>query len=494
MISEQFLMLLNDLDDELVANAKITDSSSAAKVAKKKTNVAKRGLRWPRIVAIAACLLLIVSTALIILPMLRGGGPVNPPDTTGSVALVQSGSTITGKQELFYGNTDVGEGGNADMAAPGFEIQTVIEAEIIEVLPDTYYYAAGYYLPLYVARVRVVDQIRGEGLPGEIFLCYPYYDRSVFDGFERFIMSLEQTGVENYMLVNDTQGRVDYFSNMFEVTLTRDLGYGSVIAFNDGRVDSSFWDNTDHLISKVNIGKSYFDNLLSNPDYYYYPASKNSTLLGVRSNILALSADKDNYHVRERGCDYVTLDDIFVTEEAQSLRSYLEPTEKSVFMQEIIVNPDRTIAFYTRVINGFLTNEEIIIGGYNGEAGNILRMGDSYPPETLDSVPDIGAALAELDLSTLSPPHIEITETMSFSHSSASAVYRLVDGAVYGIVRVIWNYKHSNIENAYQKDDMYYLYDGNGQGRVLERDELRAIIGDDIFILKFPYNATEVWD
>lgn len=453
----------------------------------------KRKKKYIRTGMIAACLVLIACVALIpVIKNMIGDAVIDPPDVL-SVSTVTAGNSITGKQELVYGDPSQSEG-EADMIAPGFEIQTVIEAEIVEVLPDTYYYATSYYLPFHVAKVRVVDQIRGKGLPSEIFLCYPYYDTNVFDGYERFIMSLEQVGIENYMLVNDTQKRVDYFSNMFEVCITRDIGYGSVIAFNGGKVDKSFWDDADHLVSKVSIGKEFFEGMLDSPKNYYYPAQENSSVTEVKKNITELAKNKDNFHIWDNICDYVTADDVFISESSKEIRSYVTPSENNVFMQNITLREDRVIADYTRIINGFITDEKICINGYTGENGNVSKSGETYTDGDLQKIPNIAEALDNMDLSELKPPHIKITDDMYFSHSNASGVYRKINGKVYGIIRVMWYYGIDGIERAYQKDDMYYLYDENGNGTVVERDELKEVIGEDSFIQRFYYDAMTAWD
>ena len=449
---------------------------------------------WLRFGAIAACFLLIVS-AVIVVPMLRDSGDnpiINPPNKdVPSISTMKGGNKITGKQELMYGDSS-GSEGEADMIAPGFEIQTVIEVEVIEVLPDTYYYANSYYLPFHVAKLRVVDQIRGDGLPEEIYLCYPYYDTTVFDGYERFIMSLEQVGIENYALVNGSQSRVDYFSNMFEVRSTRDLGYGSVIAFNDGKVDSSFWNKTNAVISTMN---GYIDIMLDQPhESYYYPATRNSTIEKVKSNILELANDEDNWHISTYRYNYVTAADVFVSDEAKAIKSYLEPSETNVFVYYLTLTEDRVIANYTRIINGFYTDETICINGYNGENGNVSRSGVIYSKEDLTKIPNIGEALDNMSLSELTPPHIEITDGMSFGYSNARGIYRKVNGKVYGVIRVMWYYKYPDITNAYLKDDMYYLFDENGNDSIVERDELREVIGDDNFIQDFRYDAMISWD
>ena len=451
-----------------------------------KANKPKSKRIWLRFGAIAACFVLILSAVLII-P--RPGDTNNPPNNgIPSTSTMTYGNIITGKQMLIYGDDSSISEGIAYMIPPGFEIQTVIEAEVIEVLPDTYYWDASSYVPLHVAKLRVVDQIRGDGLPKEIYLKYPYYETTIFDGYERFILSLEQAGIENYALINETQSRVDYFSNMFETCLVSDLGYGSVIAFNDGKVDDSFWDKTDYITSEFFEG--CIDRMLdkTDPIYSYYPASRNSTIAEVKSNILELAKEEGNRHISTARYDYITADDVFLSDDAKEAKAYLEPSETNVFIYYLSIGNERVIAEYTRIINGFRTDERIIINGYNGENGNVSRRGETYTEDDLAKIPNIGETLANMNLSELDPPHIEITEEMLLIYANASGVYRKVDGRVYGIIRVMWNYKYTDSTNTYQKDDMYYLCDENGNESIVERDELRAVIGDDSFIQRFRYD------
>ena len=153
MTNKEFYRELGNIDPKMIEAA-----APADKVQKKKKNT------WIKWASLAACFCLIVS-AIIVVPMLRDSGNnpiINPPNSDiPSISTMISGNMITGKQELIYGDPSSGSEGEADMIAPGFEIQTVIEAEVIEVLPDTYYYAASYYEPFHVAKLRVVDQIRG---------------------------------------------------------------------------------------------------------------------------------------------------------------------------------------------------------------------------------------------------------------------------------------------------------------------------------------------
>ena len=103
--------------------------------------------------------------------------------------------------------------------------------------------------------------------------------------------------------------------------------------------------------------------------------------------------------------------------------------------------------------------------------------------------------MASLNLSELQPPHTDLSEYMTFKYLRGQGFYRKVEGEVYGIVRLQWHYScfrqwEDNIYyDGYVMDDCYYLYDSEGNGRIMEREELREVIGDDrSIIFRFPYN------
>ena len=462
-------------------------------ITKAKTKKPKSKNVWHRIGAIAACFVLILS-AVIVVPMLRDSGDnpiIDPPNNdvpsndVPSISTIKGGYKITGKQELVYGDPSSGDEGAASIIAPGFYINTVIQANVIEVLPD-YYYTPDLSIRYLVAKLSVVESIRGSGLPNEILMRFPYYTSDIFDGYDTFIFSLQQVGVENFMMINDTKREVTYFPHMFDVEMVADLGYGSVIAFKDGKVDTSFFDKANHF-----NGGGYIAKLLQDPSLYFYPVGYDTTLDEAKVNIKELSrkSSEESMYVSDQPYDYLKVDDIFVSDEGKIIKSYLEPSEMSVFMQEIYPREDRVVATYTRVINGFVTEEQITINGYTGENGNVSQSDTRYNENDLTKIPNIGEALESINLSELEPSHIEVVDGMYFKYAKAMGVYRKVDGKIYGIVRVIWNYTFPEYTNGYIRDDCYYLYDQNGNGSIVERDELKAIIGDDNFILRFSYDS-----
>ena len=447
-----------------------------------------------RIGALAACFLLLISSILI-LPILKryGDSPiVDPPDipipptlTPSTVSTVPSGSIITGKYIATHGDTAYANGGTVSSCylPTKFYANTVIHATAAEILPDRYYIpvSPGNNEYCKVVKLSVAEAIRGEGLPSEIFLSVPADTADAYGEYEDFILSLEQTGIENYMMINQSTGKVTYFPHMFTVYEGSPAG-GSAIAFNNGIVSASFWDKTQKneyylrdILRMFNEGKAN-----------NYPAEPGSTLSEVKEKLLYLLQSEltfqDRTAIVDKKHDYITADDVFFTEEGKRIKEYLEPSEKHVFTQSIRYSATNLYVNYNRIINGFVTEEKIKVW----EDGTVTRTGEAYGEADLERLPDIGGLLAELELSQLSPSHTELKEGMKFRCAVATGAYRKGnDGRVYGIVRILWYYSYGQLK---YRDDCYYVYDTNGNGSVLERDELTALIGDDGYIMDFEYN------
>lgn len=442
----------------------------------------------------AACVgvMLVAMLFAVVIPMLGGQDTVDPGhDGTyiPPIPTVALGDTVTGKPEISWGTPGKTEASDS-IIAPGFHYNLVIEAQVLEILPDTYYTPDLPNISYRVARLAVLDTLRGEGLPQEIFFRFPYYSGEVLQGFDCFIFSLRQIGVENYLMISEEQGRITYFSDMFQVERVDDLGYGSVIAFNDGTLDESFWDALTHFHGSGTIKQML--------DWDLYPVNHGDTVEQAKDRILA-HMQMDGAHISGDRSAYVTTEDIFLSDEARALQQgVLTPSPTSVFMQKMYPNEDRVIAIYTRVINGCVSDEVITFNAYTGEVGEVARRGEAYSAGELSSVPDLGAVLKDLDLSAIKPPHTEITEGMRLQHATATGAYRKIDGELYGVIRLLWQYTpagYGGVSNVYSYDDCYFLYDAQGNGRQLERDAIREILGeDDSFICKFGYGDVIIYD
>ena len=400
------------------------------------------------------------------------------------------GDRLTGRQELSFIDNDIKEAGNDRycLISPGFYIGSVIEAEIIEVYPDLYSYGSGHDSifssenTLHVAKVKVLESFNTEGLPEEIFISYPHYDADIFDGYERFIMSLEQVGVENYLLINETQGRIDYFSNMFESHYV-DMGYGSFIAFNNNKVDTSFWKKANYMDSYTPNLPPAMERVLDEPGWYVYPATRTSTLKEVKANVRRMIKAKNKNFPNSRNDHsyYLTSDDIFVSEEAKKIRDYVKPDNNNVFSYKLTVTSDEIEAVYTRLVNGFQTDEVITIREGGDGNRDIVVKGEKHTVEDLKKMPDMVSVIEDLNIFDMQPPRVDPVKLgLSLKSVSAEGIYRNIDGKIYGIVRVLWVFTDGK---ANARDAIYYLYDESGEGRVVGEEELRAIIGDDKFII-----------
>lgn len=450
-----------------------------------------------RILAIAACLA-VVFGIIIAMPLMQPDDPEPdlPPNDDPEPDLPQNGTSIpgltvvdklSGKQDQLYGTPDFGDSGDADEVPPQFAVGTIVEAKVIEVLPDVYYNPSIYYGSSYtpvkkyhVARLSVIDHIFGDGHPDEIFLKYPYYSADIFEGHDTFVFSLRQAEIENCIMFNESQKETVCFSNLYEIPGIDDLGYGCVIAFRNGTVDTSFWDKTTHYLSH-----GY------NPSSKY-PAKNSSTVEEVKANIESLVTKflkdgTDHGYNKKPFFDYRTPENVFLSDESRQIQEYIKPSESNVFVQQrLAVNTNTTIVTYVRTINGFLTEEKIIVNGYVGnEIVDVQKFGEAYTPEDIASAPDIGSAIEKLDLSELKPPHLEIVDGMELKCSFAQGFYRKANGKVYGIIRIFWYYTEHCGD--YIMDDCYFLYDQDGNGSMVEREDLKALFGDDPVIARFDY-------
>lgn len=469
MKTKQFNEGLCHIDEELVKEYIEQKEKAVAKARKKSL--------WLRFGATAACLVLIVSTVILSL--------MHQTNFT-----FKSPNKLTGKQEIVLGNIGTDNNTQASEPAPqAFLMHTIVEAKVVEILPDSYYVPYGYVSDTryryHIARFRIIDTLRGDGHPEEIFFRFSTYPTSILDGYDRFLLSIEQVGVENFMMINETNGEISYFPHMYEVAGPEDLGYGCVIAFNKGKVDTSFYDKLIPY-SKMHYNKMY---LIDAPKKYDFPASRNSTINEVKQNTKTLINkwnDENSHRVYaiRPFYDYYTADDIFISDEGKKIQSLIND-EAKCFTQRITINDDRILAQFTRIINGFTTEEQISVNGYSGDNGNVLREGWIYSAEDISNAPDIGSMIEKLNLAEIEPPHIDVPDKLNYKGSVAKGFYRKIDGKIYGIVRILWYYNDLHLFNnmyADVVDHLYYLYDSEGNVSIVERDDLREMIGKDAIV------------
>lgn len=409
----------------------------------------------------AACLALFLAIALLL--------PSFFPDSSEKFAAPQVRSVaanhiLTGPQSISWKGEAAAPSSNAATYPPRFQIQTVIEAEVVEVLPDAYSSPINPGTAYHVVRLRVLDAIRGKGLPDEIYLEYYHYGTDIFDGYDSFILSLKQFGLSDYPLINNRTREYEYFPHMFEV-MGADLGYGSVIALNDGVLDESFWEKANRRLDS----RTPLD-MISPP----YIASANSTRDEIRASI----CEEAETNPSALYSDYVSNDEVFATEETLSLRPYLSPSDGNLFVPGLISGNGGYRVLFIRVLLGFRTDEEILLDFF-GETVSISRRGEAFTAEDCSSLPDLSAVLSALPLTEVEPPNLSIPSGARLSSVTAGGNYYKVNGKVYGVVAISWFYVVPNggKQNKTLSDTLYLLYD-NESGRTVSLEELMAAIGD----------------
>ncbi len=444
-----------------------------------------------RIGAMAPCVCLIIGI-LLALPRPDAGLPGNSGQGGISTPIISVGEKLTGVQEKVYGSPDFLEDTSGkEIPGAGFRIHIVLHVRVEEILPDTYYIPdVGYEFEqsYRIARLSIIESLRGEGFPEEIYLRFPYHPADVLEGYDSLFITAKQVGVENYLMINKSQNEITYFPNMFSVTGPEDVLYGAVIPINDGKIDESFWDKYNNIYNS-----SGAKSLLSEKYSSYYPASHGSSLEEIKERIEAMilernEATADYVYPIKSPYDYYTASDIFTSDEAKAVKEYVQPSESNSFVQRITINNDRVIGFYSRIIGGFASGERIVVNGYTGEIGNVLIEGCSYSPEDLVGIPDLGTALDNLDFADTRPTHLSNIDDLEIKYAVAKGFYRKSEDRVLGIIRIFWYCVDPEDHYVYYMDDCYYLYDEEGYGRVVERDELRAVIGDDFIIASFKHD------
>ena len=471
MKKRELLDLLSNIDDELLEGVE------------KDTKSAKVWVKWS---ALAACLCIVAVIAVGVGMPFFNTDPsdtqsstesVTPQETPGDqygllrIPVVQAGNKIGGKTEINVNNKSSNV--TAEISYPGFRIRTVVEVEVVEVLDDLYYAHGGYSSSRWIARLKIKDVVLGSGLPEEIYLHYhSRYGENVFDGYDSFILSLSQIGTEDYMMINQNTLEAEYFPNMFDVYYSANICSGSIIAFSDGVADHTWYSKVACWLFDMNG----------------YPAKEGDTIEQVKGNIRAFVND-ENYSLEiNTDTEYVSPEMLFESEEAAAIRYLTSPESGNAFLQYLSVNSDRYTVRYERMINGFCTNEYIILTVYSDGSVKTEYGEEGYTESDLEKIPDLCYAIKAIENDVPDPTHID-TVGFSLSGFRVTGKYIKRDGRVWGVVRIKWIYNNDREWSEYLEDDMYYLYDSEGNGRIVERDELRAVIGDDDIILDFKYGT-----
>lgn len=446
-----------------------------------------------RMLSAAACLLVAIAALIAAMPLLRGseGGGVG--------ASHQMSWKIDGK--LFCAEGEAPESSaQASFMSPGFYIRTVVEAEVLEILPEGYYQAGELgFGKRRVARLRVVDVIRGEGVPSEIYLSYGEADHGILEGCETLILSLCQIGIENYTLIGEESG-ITMFPHMYRAEVGS-LGYGSVIAFKDGYVDEAFIEQSKARLP-YSFMREHIDALYDDPHKWCtlhgshtscFPATRDSSIGEVKAAILANAENAEHRYVYE-DCGFVSAEDVFVTEGQKELQSYLAPSEWNVFTHYLMIG-DMSIT-YTRLIGGIQSDETVIVypkddttlfhfraeKWQTGEG--FAHTWDRYTQKEVENAPVLTAIMAAITSDAVQPPFFKPGTAHSLFYFTVCGYYEKVKGDVYGILRPVWYYiDRGDPKRGYYLDYTFLVYGEDMEGREMTKAEMSELVGSGSVIV-----------
>ncbi len=383
------------------------------------------------------------------------------------------------------GQPDFSFGLEPELAFPEFRFACgiAVEAYVKEVLPDVYVETGRYRkAPEYkVLKLEVCDVIVGEGVPNEIYYMVPAITADYIAGYERLVLGIEQLGLENYILINNNTNHIESFRFLFGISRADYATYapaGSVIAFTGGKLDESIWE------------EKYWKNSFTISLKDKYPARPGCTIQYTKNKIRELNNDKDDYDNFDTLKKVLTFDTLLCDETADVIE-YLSSLENGVFTNECHRYNDGVTVFYSRIINGFYSDEKIRITmpGENGEKASVTYMGPRFTESDMESIPDIGSIIEGLDIENIVPRHTKGYAALFRLSCSALGWYSKTDDGVYGVVKVAWRFCKKDDYYTQYYDDMYLIAFSDGTYKEVEREELREYIGDNAHISTWEYGV-----
>lgn len=483
MKENEFLDGVSNIESDVVERFVSMDNKLQKKAYKPKS----KGI-WLRFGAIAACFLLIVS-AVIVVPMLREEDPgvipgpgttdnpvVNPPDYTPIIFdATVSPEQLNGNSLEFIVGSSVSISGGENTAPPRFEFSygIAVKAKVVKNHPDKYYKLdtnSEFRPTAYrLIQMETIEVINGINVP-QYFLYlipeYVYVDMSVYDSL---LISMSQIGVENYVLKNATQNRMESFELPMFADHQDNPELGNIIAFTDGIFDESLWQN-----ETWRYGYQFADDYLDNPESDDLVVERGDSISEV---ISAIKKQFDEwYTVAYRALTVITLN--FKTQEAKDAIEYVKPFENGVFSQTYLPYNGNGELIFRRYINGCQTEETIKIDLLTEE---VTYSEVRYTKEDMEQIENISAHLSEKAVEYAEqlplPPHTD-PNGKDLLCLNLYAWYVKVDGKMYGVVKTVWRYKEKDNYFIQYYDDAYVLYDMSaGTTTDISRDDLVAIIG-----------------
>jgi hypothetical protein len=433
---------------------------------------------WLRLGAVAACLLLVVS-AVIILPMLREDdrGVMTPQDSTeeatsqdATIPVPDSEADpykpianlqIPSDMPVYYGSeSSVGEYGAAGEINPS---ALSVTARLIETLPDTYTFFDDWrQYEFRLLRMETVKLLRGEKMTEEFYYLIPVEFMTDFSVFDCFVMEdMAQFSYEYAVMYNKTTGTAEQLTLVifgYRVYGYRLMGEYFMAFDSDGNFDRGLWNANEAWAEQTQRVEQV------------------ATLEEAEQRILN---DKSHYSDHRYAHSLEN-----ITGEAADVLAYMRSFENGIYVPKFssmvhALSPEVQL-HATRYINGFTTNEKISVWNKEwtgGDQDTYAMTKARFDENDLNTLPDLAAAIktvaAAYDRGEIVPPHIVSYEELKLVSYGIFGWYAKTEEGVIGVVRVTWRYCFD------EADDAYYVIEyGSDRCRPIDRDALLDMLGE----------------
>lgn len=438
-----------------------------------------------RIVATAACLVLIIGIFSLLLQ-------ITGPGTTAQRIPI---TTLLEDNTLNQGFT--GNWKNMCVDDPGMYllIGISVTAKAVEVLPDTYQF---YDDPLChgwcLAKMEVLKVLHGKNVPKYFYFIFPEAYMTDLTRYDALVIKdLAQLTYENPVLYNADTGNAETFPCMlfsaYSLSQTPNLTHLFIAACSNGIFDESLWTASPAWEECFRYYRANLDQ----------PERGDFVQRGWTLNQME-DAIRQEYAMDYHAPKVVSLSSSLSPAVAEALE-YITPFTNGIFasttskLGQLGLNPEIQ-AIYRRYLNNYPTNQTVRLLGEKAVYSNAV-----FSDADISDLPDLASALYAIrqayDIGRITPPHIADWQEREFLDCSIFGWYAKTSTGVYGIIRIDWKYKGD--ENLRPKfDDSYFIIKpGKGYAENINRDALLDLLdqGQD-FVYQGTYDSggkADVW-
>ena len=317
-----------------------------------------------------------------------------------------------------------------------FLYNIVVEAEIVEILPDTYTQPTeilGGDL-WEIVEMKTRDVVAGENIPESFYLMLPDGYSIGLAKYESFLLVIRQKGIAGDTFVNTQLCRYEQFYPTFTLRMSQEMIHDRIyntvynvcdpfamLAFSDGYLDTSLWqrDGWDEVT---------WENILAADSEY--PVKAGYSLAEAKQAILKFREENSQYIKPEYG-KFFTADD-YPTEEAAALFDKVGSLKNGTFLASGDYAGQGT---YRRLVNGLPTNEYYTLNADGTVAEPNVVFTDADIAKCPDMATVINSATAE------KPEWYQDTWI-----TEVRAGYYKDGDEVFGYIRVTWNDKYTTVK------------------------------------------------